>query len=174
MARFYSAFSGGRGVSDQDSAANGLAGDVRSVQLMIMNASNAAFTVDTFSLAAGDWDPKAQPRLAQPLCPGGMLNYTNSTSQPYSGVGGTLSLVPTSGGRLDINWIWVYGQPLKSGLVVTGTSLHYTLVVADQNTANALLQVTVSALAIFAVKFPARTLRQRAGMDVSTTEEELK
>jgi len=120
------------------------AGALRTVTLLIMDASDTSFNVNTFSLSSGKWDPDYQPQLAQSLDPGQTLTYKNFTDAPYTGVGGAVSLAALSGGLLNITWTWNYGAPLQSGFVVQGTSLHYVLVVGGQNTPNPTVQVTIS------------------------------
>jgi hypothetical protein len=120
------------------------AGALRTVTLLIMDASDTSFTVNTFGLSNGKWDPDYQPQLAQALDPGKTLTYKNFTDVPYSGVGGAVSLAALSGGLLNITWTWNYGSPLQSGFVVQATSLHYVLVVGGQNTPNPTVQVSIS------------------------------
>jgi hypothetical protein len=124
------------------------AGALRTVTLLIVDASDTSFNVNTFAVSSGKWDPDYQPQPAQALGPGQTLTYKNFTDAPYTGVGGQVSLAALSGGLLDISWLWNYGAPLQSGFVVQGTSLHYVLVVGGQNTTNPTVQVTISSLAL--------------------------
>ncbi len=120
---------------------------VRTVTLQIMDTSDTTFNVNTFALSGGKWDPDHQPQLGQSLAPGQTLMYVNFTDAPYTGVGGTLTLAPVSGGLVSITWNWNYGAPLKSGFVVQGTSLYYVLTVAGQTTASPTVQISISSLA---------------------------
>lgn len=120
---------------------------VRSVTLQIMDSSDTTFNVNTFSLSNGKWDPTQQPQLGQSLSPGQTLIYVNFTDTPYTGVGGTISFAPVSGGLVNITWAWNYGAPLQSGFVVQGTSLNYILSVAGQNTPFPTVQISIASIA---------------------------
>lgn len=120
------------------------AGALRTVTLLITDASDTSFNVNTFAVSSGKWDPDYQPQPAQAIGPGQTLTYKNFTDAPYTGVGGAVSLAALSGGLLSITWTWNYGSPLQSGFIVQGTSLHYVLVVGGQNTPDPTVQVTIS------------------------------
>ncbi len=123
------------------------AGAVRSVTLQIMDSSDTTFNINTFSLTGGKWDPTQQPQLGQSLGPGQTLTYINFTDAPFTGVGGTISLAPVSGGLINITWAWNYGSPLQSGFVIQGTTLNYILSVGGQNTPSPTVQISIAGLA---------------------------
>jgi hypothetical protein len=88
----------------------------REIAIAVHNASGIVLSVYSFRLSEGAWGskPGQEPVLGDTICSGGARGYLNMTDQPFTGVGGSITLTPANGGVVSINWSWRPGEPAKS------------------------------------------------------------
>lgn len=114
----------------------------RDVSIQIVNSSGTEADVQTFLLTGGSW--KEIPQAGQPITPGANQTYNNYTSQPFTNLGGTLTLTPTTGGTVTITWNWAWGGLCTGSATATNTSgIAVSSSIINPNTSSPTLQVTL-------------------------------
>ncbi|MBV8751074.1 MAG: hypothetical protein JO103_15310 [Candidatus Eremiobacteraeota bacterium] len=115
----------------------------RTFSVQIANLSGTLLTINTFLLTGGSW--VTPPQGGGPINPGQTQNYDNYTDQPYTGLGGTISLSPTTGGTITVTWSWPWGSLATGSTTVSNvTGISVASNVINQNTNNPILQVTIT------------------------------
>jgi hypothetical protein len=115
----------------------------RTVNVSITNSSGTECDVLTFSLTGGSW--QTPPQAGQPILPGATQNYVNFTDAAFTALGGTIALLPTTGGTLTIVWNWPWGGMVTGSATAAGvTGVAVSANVINPNTSSPTLQVSIS------------------------------
>lgn len=95
----------------------------RQIAIAVQNASGIALNVYGFRLSEGAWggNPDQEPTLGDTIRSGGERRYLNLTDQPFTGVGGSITLTPANGGVVSINWSWSPGESAKRSVYAQDT-----------------------------------------------------
>ncbi len=114
----------------------------RTFTVQTTNSSGTLLIIQNFYLTGGSWE--VPPQAGAPISPGQMVSYNNATDQPFTGLGGLMSLVPATGGTITLNWNWSWGGVATgSATAASLNGISVSATVINQNTANPTLQVTV-------------------------------
>ncbi len=116
----------------------------RQVTVIVTDSSATTLNLSTFGLTDGKWDPAFQPQPGVQIGPGASPAYVNFTDQPFTGVGGFLTLTPMTGGQITITWSWEYGSTFAAYSSTRSTRLQVSTQAINQQTSSVTLQVTIS------------------------------
>lgn len=115
----------------------------REVTIAIKNASGVTLNINNFSLDAGSWDNP--PDLGHAITPGDTPSYVNFTDQPFTDLGGSINLIPTIGGKVDIKWIWKWGSAASNNVSCSNIpDLSINGYMTNQNTNSPTLHVHIT------------------------------
>jgi len=117
---------------------------VRSLTVVVNNASDAQIAVNYGSLTGGDWENNSAP-VPGSIITAGQNTFVNGAQDAFTVIGGTILLSPASGGTISINWTWPRGSGVTGS--VTGnslTGLAVTSAVINTQSMNPTLQVYVT------------------------------
>lgn len=95
----------------------------RQATITIYDASDTVLNLNTFSISSGAWNPSQMPTSGQQITSGQQPNFNNYTDQPFTGIGGLMSLSPMSGGIITLSWNWKYGSPFEFSASTSNTPL---------------------------------------------------
>jgi len=115
----------------------------RQVTVLVTDSSATTLNLSTFGLYEGKWDPAFQPQPGVQISPGASPSYVNYTDQPFTGVGGFLTLTPMTGGQITISWSWEYGGTFWGTSSTKSTTLQVSTQPINQQTNSVTLQVTI-------------------------------
>ncbi len=107
---------------DPSAAGNDPAAALPSFAIAVQNASGTTLALQTATLASGAWLPPA-PAIGSGVFPGDAPRYVNVSLQAFSGLGGTLILVPMTGGSITIGWSWPSGGTPAAAAYGQNTSI---------------------------------------------------
>jgi hypothetical protein len=93
---------------------------VRSLTVVVNNASDAQIAVNYGTLSGGDWENNSQPVPGSVITPG-QNTFVNGAGDAFTVIGGSILLSPASGGTITITWAWPRGSGVTGS--VTGNSL---------------------------------------------------
>ncbi len=114
----------------------------RTFTVQTTNSSGTLLIIQNFTLTGGSWEQP--PKAGDAVNSGDTKAYNNLTDQPFTGLGGTMVLVPASGGSITLAWNWPWGGVATGSATAAGLNgISVSATVINQNTANPTLQVTV-------------------------------
>jgi hypothetical protein len=116
----------------------------RSAQILIMDQSGTVLNVNTYAITGGVWDPANQPVSGQQITPGENTKFVNYTDQPYTSIGGVITLVPQTGGTISVTWSWPYGSPFTQSVSTQSTTLTANGTIVGQTGTQATVQVQIT------------------------------
>lgn len=132
-------FSGSPDVAEADYLA---AQAFRTFTVQTTNSSGTLLIIQNFFLTGGSWE--TPPQAGAPINSGQTASYNNLTEQAFTGLGGSMTLVPASGGSITLTWNWPWGGVATgSATAASLNGISVSATVINQNTANPTLQVTV-------------------------------
>jgi hypothetical protein len=97
-----------------------MANVVRSLTVVVNNASDAQIAVNYGQLTGGDWENNSQP-VPGAVISAGSNTFVNGADNAFTALGGTILLTPASGGTITIEWSWPRGSGVTG--TTTGNSL---------------------------------------------------
>ncbi|MBV8642953.1 MAG: hypothetical protein JO225_03460 [Candidatus Eremiobacteraeota bacterium] len=114
----------------------------RTFSIQMTNSSGTVLVLQNFFLTGGSW--VTPPQAGSSVNPGDTKQYDNFTDAAFTGLGGQMVFIPTTGGTITVNWNWPWGG-LATGSAtaanLSGISVSSTVI--NQNTSNPILQVTI-------------------------------
>jgi hypothetical protein len=115
----------------------------RTFTIQITNSSGTLLVLQDFTLTGGSWAQR--PQAGSPINSGQTASYDNYTDQAFTGLGGTMTLVPANGGTIALAWNWAWGGVATGSATASGlTGISVSAQVINGNTNNPTLQITVS------------------------------
>ena len=93
---------------------------VRSLTVVVNNASDAQIAVNYGTLTGGDWESNTAP-VPGSVITAGQNTFINGAADAFTVIGGTILLSPASGGTITITWSWPRGSGVTGS--TTGNSL---------------------------------------------------
>ena len=120
---------------------------VRSLTIVVNNASDAQVTVNYGQLTGGDWENNSMP-VPGSIISAGSNNFINGAENAFTALGGTILLTPASGGTITISWSWPRGSGVTgttTGNSLTGLGVASTVINTQSNTPQMQVYITDSA-----------------------------
>lgn len=117
---------------------------VRSLTVVVNNASDAQIAVNYGSLTGGDWENNSAP-VPGSVITAGSNTFTNGAQDAFTVIGGTILLSPASGGTITISWSWPRGSGVTgttAGNSLTGLAVASTVV--NTQSMNPTMQVYIT------------------------------
>jgi hypothetical protein len=126
---------------------------VRSLTVVVNNASDAQIAVNYGTLTGGEWENNSGP-VPGSVITAGQNSFVNGAQDAFTVIGGTILLSPASGGTITLNWSW----PRGSGVTGTTTSnsltgLAVTSAVVNTQSLNPTMQVYITDSSSLAAMF---------------------
>jgi hypothetical protein len=98
--------------------------EAHAMAVSVINSSTASLAIRAVSLSAGAWAGPA-PKVGSVIDGSGAGSWVNGAKPPSMGVGGSIGLDVSFGGRIDITWSWA-PDAVPTG-AATGTQLNVVL-----------------------------------------------
>ncbi len=117
---------------------------VRSLTVVVNNASDAQIAVNYGTLTGGDWENGTQPQPGSVIT-AGSNTFINGAGDAFTVIGGTILLSPASGGTITITWSWPRGSGVTgttTGNSLTGLAVASTVV--NTQSMNPTMQVYIT------------------------------
>lgn len=90
------------------------------ITIAIYNSSSADLGIQAAALTGGNWQgPTPEPGTVLAT---GTTNYVNVSASIFAGCGGFITLVPASGGSINMSWSWTPQSSVIAYGVASGTS----------------------------------------------------
>lgn len=128
---------------------------VRSLTVVVNNASDAQIAVNYGQLTGGGWENGTQP-VPGSVISAGSNTFINGAEDAFTSLGGTILLTPASGGTITLTWSWPRGSGVTgstTGNSLTGLAVASTVI--NTQSMNPQMQVYITdsaALAAFVAK----------------------
>ncbi|HTJ26268.1 MAG TPA: hypothetical protein VMA36_08885 [Candidatus Limnocylindria bacterium] len=114
----------------------------RTFTIQITNSSGTLLVIQNFSLSGGSW--VLAPEAGSAVNPADTKSFNNFTDTAFTGLGGTMVLVPSNGGSISLAWNWPWGGVATGSATASSLSgISVSANVINTNTNNPTLQVTV-------------------------------
>lgn len=114
----------------------------RTFTVQITNSSGTLLIIQNFTLSGGFW--VTPPQAGAPIDPAATKSYNNATDTAFTGLGGTMVLIPANGGSLTLIWNWPWGGVATGSATATGlTGISVSANVINTQGNNPTLQVTI-------------------------------
>jgi hypothetical protein len=115
---------------------------VRSVTVLITNASGADLTVNYGSLTGGAWETTPTPGTI--ILATKQQSYVNGVPNTFSALGGQLLLTPAGGGSISPIWNFPSSGPVSGNVNNTASELAVTYQLINSQTENPTMQVFIT------------------------------
>lgn len=118
-----------------------------SFAIRITNGSGTTVSVQTATLTSGQWQG-TPPAPGAPILSGQTQQYVNAAMQIFTGLGGTITLVPMTGGTVYVTWSWPQGTaPTGWALAQNTKGIAVTSQLTGVGSSNPVLQVSINNIA---------------------------
>jgi hypothetical protein len=117
------------------------------VAISILNGSGTTLAIGVYSLTGGEWEAGHKPDSRYPIDGGRTVEYANIAPNYFTGLGGSITLYPMTGGCIDVSWNWPSGKGPTGWATpdsTTGIEVNYSLIGAGSS--NVTLQVILTNL----------------------------
>lgn len=117
---------------------------VRSLTVVVNNASDAQIAVNYGTLTGGDWENNTAP-IPGSVITAGQNTFINGAGDAFTVLGGTILLTPASGGTITVTWAWPRGSGVTgttTGNSLTGLAVASTVV--NTQSMNPTMQVYIT------------------------------